>query len=98
VCWALVQLRGFDLVSGLGSVDVNNLVTRWKAITLGSTTIALSSPTVFPVTHGQPVALNIKVSGTASAAAPAATAGLVTSFFGPAGPVTLTELLTMLPV
>jgi len=81
---------GFDMVSGLGSVNVNNLVTQWKAIALASTTIALSSTTVFPVTHGQPVALNIKVSGTATAAAPVGAAALTASLFGAAGSVSLT--------
>jgi hypothetical protein len=86
---------GFDLATGLGSVDVNHLVTKWKAVALASTTVALSSTTVFPVTHGQPVALNIKVSGTASAAAPGGAAALMTSLGGPAGllpsaPVSLT--------
>ncbi len=76
---------GFDLVSGLGSVNVNNLVTQWKAITRASTTIALLSTTVFPVTHGQPVALNIKVSGTTSAAAPGGAAALTTDLGSPVG-------------
>lgn len=84
---------GFDLASGLGTVDVNHLVTKWKAIALTSTTTALSSTTLFPVIHGQPIALNIKVSGTATAAAPGGAAALTTDSggpFGPAGAVSLT--------
>ena len=84
---------GFDLASGLGTVDVSHLVTKWTTTGLTPTTIALSSTTVFPVTHGQPVALNIKVNGATTAAVPGGAAALTTDLGGPfatAGPVILT--------
>jgi hypothetical protein len=54
---------GYDLATGLGSVNVNNLVTRWESVTFNAsnTTIAPASITT---THGTPVSLNITVAPT----------------------------------
>jgi hypothetical protein len=54
---------GYDLASGLGSVNVANLINSWNTITFSSTTTALSlSPTTF--THGTSVSVNIGVTST----------------------------------
>jgi Pro-kumamolisin, activation domain/Bacterial Ig-like domain (group 3) len=54
---------GYDLATGLGSVDVNKLVTDWNSISFKSTTTSLSvSPT--SIAHGQTVTFNVTVSGT----------------------------------
>src|SRR5207248_2765111 len=46
---------GYDLATGLGSVDANNLVTKWSSVvSLGSTT-TLNSLTPTTIAHGQPV-------------------------------------------
>jgi hypothetical protein len=59
---------GYDLATGLGSVDANNLVTKWSSIiTKGSATTLTLSPTPVKVPHGQPVNVSIDV----TAAAPA---------------------------
>lgn len=36
----------YNLVTGLGSVDVNNLATAWKASRTGTPTVTITSPTV----------------------------------------------------
>lgn len=51
---------GYDRATGLGSVDVNNLVTKWTSVTLLASTTTLSGVTPTTLTHGQTV--NFKVS------------------------------------
>jgi Pro-kumamolisin, activation domain/Bacterial Ig-like domain (group 3) len=56
---------GYDLASGLGSVDANVLVTNWDLLTFAPTATSLQlSPTSF--THGAQVAVNISVEASAS--------------------------------
>ena len=51
---------GYDLASGLGSVNVANLANHWNDVTVNPTATTFSlSPTSF--THGTPVNLNIHV-------------------------------------
>jgi len=53
---------GYDQASGLGSVNVANLVNKWSTATFKPTTTTLSlSPTT--ITHGQAVNVNITVAG-----------------------------------
>jgi len=56
---------GYDLATGLGSVNVANLVNNWKSnFTTTTTTLSLSTtPTTNPITqvHGQPVDFTIGV-------------------------------------
>jgi hypothetical protein len=54
---------GYDLASGLGSVDVNQLISNWSKITFKSTTTALQlSPA--SITHGQTAKVAVTVTGT----------------------------------
>jgi hypothetical protein len=53
---------GYDLASGLGTIDVNQLITNWGSITFKSTTTTLTlTPTT--LTHGQSVTGNVAVTG-----------------------------------
>jgi Pro-kumamolisin, activation domain/Bacterial Ig-like domain (group 3) len=52
---------GFDMATGLGSVNVTNLVKNWAATTFNSTVTVLS-PSSITGTHGQPQTLTISVS------------------------------------
>ena len=45
---------GYDLATGLGSVNAFNLVTKWNSITLLPSVTTLSSLTPTTITHGQP--------------------------------------------
>jgi hypothetical protein len=51
---------GYDQATGLGSVNIGNLINAWSAVTFNptSTTLALSPVTI---THGQPVSVTIAV-------------------------------------
>ncbi len=56
---------GYDLATGLGSVNANNLVTKWKnfSLTPSTTTLTLNSGAAINITHGQSVNVNIGVTG-----------------------------------
>jgi len=67
---------GYDLATGLGSVDANVLFTNWNSLTFKSTSTSLSlSPTSF--THGTPVTVNVGVTG--SGGLPSGSVALVTT-------------------
>lgn len=58
---------GYDLATGLGSINITNLVNNWSGVALHSTTTQLQlSPAT--ATHGQPV--NASVTVTSSAGIP----------------------------
>ena len=68
--------KGYDLATGLGSVDANALVQNWNSISFKSTSTTLSlSQTSF--THGTPVNVNVGVSG--SGGTPSGDVALVTT-------------------
>ncbi|HVJ07391.1 MAG TPA: protease pro-enzyme activation domain-containing protein [Acidisarcina sp.] len=67
---------GYDLASGLGSVDATAMIKNWASAGLSASTTTLSlSQTTF--THGTPVTINIGVSG--SGGTPTGDVGLVSS-------------------
>ncbi len=56
---------GYDLASGLGSVDANVLVSDWNKVTFTSTTTALTvNPTT--ITHGAAVTLSANVTSSSA--------------------------------
>jgi predicted RNA-binding protein with TRAM domain len=59
---------GYDLATGLGSVNASNLVRAWvtanTALTTSTTTLALNSGTPVNIMHGQSVPVSIGVTGT----------------------------------
>lgn len=52
---------GYDLATGLGSVDANALVTNWNSVTFNGTVTTLSAPSPTSITHGQSVTVTISV-------------------------------------
>lgn len=71
---------GYDLATGLGSVNVNNLVTKWTTATFRSsaTTLTLGPPTS-GITHGQAVNVNISVAPGSGSGTPSGDVSLLTS-------------------
>jgi hypothetical protein len=66
---AWVTNPGYDLATGLGSVNVANLVNQWSSVSFAPTTTTLALSTVPPTspvttTHGQPVNVSIQVAST----------------------------------
>ena len=52
---------GYDLATGLGSVNVTNLVNKWNSITFNATTTALTLGNVYNITNVIPVSVNATV-------------------------------------
>jgi hypothetical protein len=74
---------GYDLATGLGTVNAANLVSKWNSVSFTPTTTALTlTPptgyTLSTIPHGQPVGVSVSVS-------PAASTGDVALLGGPAG-------------
>ena len=65
---------GYDLATGLGTVDANNLVTNWGSVKLGSTTTTLT-PSSTSFAHGT----TVTISGTVTGASPTGDVALVTT-------------------
>src|SRR3984957_1041898 len=76
---------GYDLASGLGSVNVANLIAKWKTVgitrgTASATT--LTSPTAFPIVHGSPASLTITVAPQTGTGTPTGDVSVVMSLTG----------------
>jgi hypothetical protein len=54
---------GYDLATGLGSVNVANLVNKWNTVSFNASTTTLTSLAPTTITHGQTVTLTVKVTG-----------------------------------
>jgi hypothetical protein len=68
---------GYDLATGLGSVNAANLVNKWTSVsfTPSTTTLANLSPT--SVTHGQPVSFTINVAPSSGSGTPTGDVSLI---------------------
>jgi hypothetical protein len=55
---------GYDQATGLGSVNVANLVDLWSKVTFTVSASTLTPVTSTTITHGQPMTFSIKVTGT----------------------------------
>jgi hypothetical protein len=70
--------KGYDLATGLGSVDVNNLITKWSTVTFSPTTTSFSmSPT--SAVHGSPLNVTGTVAPSSGTSTPTGTVWLVQS-------------------
>ncbi len=68
---------GYDLATGLGSVNANNLVNQWSSITFLPSTTTLNSLTPTTVTHGQAVTFNATVAPQSGTAKPTGQISLI---------------------
>ncbi len=81
---------GYDQATGLGSVNVTNLVDNWSSISFQPTTATLSlSPTT--ITHGSAVNVNIGVRPESGSGTPTGLVSLITSAGPSAGVYTLSD-------
>jgi len=58
---AWTTTAGYDLATGLGSVNVTNLVNKWSSVSFAPTTTTLTSLSPTTITHGQSVNVTIGV-------------------------------------
>ncbi|MHB8652702.1 MAG: Ig-like domain repeat protein [Terriglobia bacterium] len=61
---AWTTTAGFDLATGLGSVNAANLVSKWASFGFSPTTTTLANLSPTTITHGQSVNVTINVSST----------------------------------
>jgi len=81
---------GYDLATGLGSVDAKNLVDGWGYFIQRATTTSLFSPTQ-TITHGQPLPLTVTVKPANGSGMPSGDFSLLTSDHGAAAGGTLSN-------
>jgi len=61
---------GYDLTTGLGSVNVANLVNNWGTVTFNATTTTLALGSTTNITHGTPVSVTITVAPSSGSGTP----------------------------
>jgi hypothetical protein len=78
---------GYDMTTGLGSVNVSNLVNNWGTVTFKPTTTTLTLTTPPTITHGSPVPFIVTVTPNSGTGIPSGDVMLLTGFsFGMVGP------------
>jgi hypothetical protein len=76
---------GYDLGTGLGSMQVNNLLNAWAAVTYNSTSTTLTlTPTPTAITHGGSVQVSVAVNPSSGSVKPT---GDVSLFAAPGSPL-----------
>jgi hypothetical protein len=69
---------GYDMASGLGSVDVNQLLTNWNKVTYAASTTTLQA-TPASIVHGSAVTVSVAVKANSGSAVPTGDVELVAS-------------------
>jgi len=80
---------GYDLATGLGSVNVANLVNNWSSVSFQPTVSTLSLNPTTQITHGSPVSVNISVVPQAGTGTPTGMVALLSSTGPESGTFTL---------
>jgi len=69
---------GYDLTTGLGSVNITNLINQWSSVTFNATTTTLAlTPSPTTITHGTAVTVNITVAPSGGTGTPTGDVSLV---------------------
>ena len=68
---------GYDLASGLGSVDVGNLVAAWHGVTFQGSIVNVAPTTSINITHGHTVNLTVSVTKMPSGSGPTGNVSLI---------------------
>jgi hypothetical protein len=79
---AWLTTTGYDLATGLGSVNATNLVNQWSAATFTPSTTTLANVSPASATHGQPVSVSVTVAPRSGSGTPSGSVALVAT---PAG-------------
>jgi hypothetical protein len=70
---------GYDLATGIGSVDVESLLSNWTSAQFTATTTTLNLSPTSSLTHGQSVAVTASVAPTSGSGVPTGDVSLTTS-------------------
>ena len=76
---------GYDLATGLGSVNITNLLNNWNSVKFNATTTTITHLSPLTLTHGTPV--NFAVTVTSSSGQPTGNVALVTNYGGADGTI-----------
>ena len=68
---------GYDLATGLGTVDANNLVNAWGSVSVAQTTTTLTNVSPVNLAHGQPVNVSAAVAATSGSGTPTGSVALM---------------------
>lgn len=79
---AYTTTPGYDLATGLGSINAANLVAAWSSASFSPSTTALASLTPVNLTHGQAVTANITVAPQSGAGTPTGSVALMANMSG----------------
>ncbi|MGA9668371.1 MAG: protease pro-enzyme activation domain-containing protein [Terracidiphilus sp.] len=79
---AWTTTAGYDLATGLGSVDAANLVNAWSTAAFTPSTTTLTNLSPLSIVHGQPVSVDATVTAKSGSATPTGSVALIAS---PAG-------------
>ncbi len=79
---AWTTTTGYDMATGLGSVNANNLVNGWSTATFAASTTALKTLTPVTITHGATVNFSVTVAAKSGGGTPTGDVALMGS---PAG-------------
>jgi subtilase family serine protease len=82
---------GYDLATGLGSVNIANLVNNWETVSFQPTVSTLSLNPRTNIKHGSPVNLNLTVAPQTGTGTPTGLVSLLTSAGPSAGTYTLAD-------
>ena len=82
---------GYDLATGLGSINVANLVNKWNTVAFRPTTTNLALSPTINITHGQSVTVTANVVPSSGSGSPTGGLSLLTSIGVNAGGFTLTN-------
>lgn len=82
---------GFDLATGLGSVNIANLVDQWTSVAKLPSATQLAVREARAIQHGQPLPMHVDVSSRRGSGSPSGDFSLVTDKFGSVLGGTLTD-------
>jgi hypothetical protein len=68
---------GYDLATGLGSVNAANLVNKWTSVSFAPTTTKLTNLSPTTLTHGQPVNFTVTVAANSGSGTPTGDVSLI---------------------
>ena len=75
---AWTTAAGYDLATGLGSVNAANLVKNWSSVSFNPSTTSLASLSPTTLTHGQPATFTVNVSPGSGSGTPTGAVSLMT--------------------
>jgi len=82
---------GYDLATGLGTINVGNLLSKWSSVAFRPTTTTLNLSPTSSLTHGQSVTVTGSVAPSSGTGAPTGSVSLLTSNGQSAGNLTLSN-------